>query len=59
MTTINDIADLVRVLRENPEWLDTLRGVLISDELSSIPGSLKEIDRRLGGLETELAGIQG
>ena len=58
MTTINDIADLVRVLRENPEWLDTLRGVLISDELSSIPGSLKEIDRRLGGLETELAGIK-
>ena len=25
-TTINDIADLARILREQPEWADTIRG---------------------------------
>ena len=33
MTTINDIGDLVRVLREQPEWAEALRGVLLSREL--------------------------
>ncbi|CAI8005493.1 hypothetical protein GBAR_LOCUS4280 [Geodia barretti] len=58
MTTINDIADLVRVLRENPEWLDTLRGVLISDDLGTVPASLKEIDRRLASLEAQLGDVK-
>ncbi len=28
MTTINDISDLARVLREHPEWRDTIRGLV-------------------------------
>ena len=37
MTTINDIGDLVRVLREQPEWAEALRGVLLSRELLDLP----------------------
>ena len=37
MTTINDIGDLVRVLREQPEWAEALRGVLLSRELLELP----------------------
>ena len=37
MTTINDIGDLVRILREQPEWADALRSVLLSQELLSLP----------------------
>ena len=59
MTTINDIADLVRVLQENPEWLITLRGVIISDDLATVPASLKEINRRLDNLQTELTTVGG
>ena len=44
MATINNMADLVKVLQDNPEWLDTLRGVIISKEISDIPGSLEEIN---------------
>ena len=31
MTTINNIADLVRILKEQPEWADTIRGILLSE----------------------------
>ena len=37
MTTINDIGDLVRILREQPEWAEALRGVLLSRELLELP----------------------
>ena len=37
VTTINDIGDLVRVLREQPEWAEALRGVLLSRELLDLP----------------------
>ena len=37
MTTIRDISDLVRILKEEPEWADILRGVLLSQELLDLP----------------------
>ena len=37
MTTINDISDLVRILQEQPEWEETLRGILLSKELLRLP----------------------
>ena len=37
MTTINDIGDLIRILREQPEWAEALRGVLLSRELLELP----------------------
>lgn len=36
-TTINDIADLVRILREQPEWADTVRGILLGREVIELP----------------------
>ena len=33
MTTINDISDLIRILRDDPAWADAVRSVLLSQEL--------------------------
>ena len=55
MTTINDITDLARILREQPEWADTIRSILLSRELLELPQRLAEYiattDRRLEALE--------
>ena len=40
--TLNDVSDLVRILQERPEWLATVRHVVISDELLSVPQQLAE-----------------
>ena len=37
MTSINDIADFVRIIREQPEWADTIRGILLGQELLELP----------------------
>ena len=37
MTSINNISDLARILREQPEWADTIRGLLLSKELLDLP----------------------
>ena len=66
MTTINDIADLIRILREQPEWAEALRGVLLSRELLSLPEefarfveltntNFQTVNARLQQLETDLA----
>ena len=36
-TTINTIEDLIRVLDENPEWLEALRARLLTRELLELP----------------------
>ena len=42
MTSINDIADLARILKEQPEWADTIRGLLLSEELLNLPARFAE-----------------
>ena len=42
MTTINDISDLVRILRENPDWAEAVRSVLLTQELLSLPERFNE-----------------
>ena len=37
MTTINDINDLIRIIRQNPDWAEALRSVLLSKELLALP----------------------
>ena len=62
MTTINDISDLVRLLRENPDWVEAVRSVLLTQELLSLPERFNEfveltreknelVNRRLERLE--------
>ena len=40
--TINDIADLARILKEQPEWADTIRGILLGEALLNLPAQLTE-----------------
>ena len=42
MTSINDIGDLARILREQPEWADTVRGILLGKELLELPERFAE-----------------
>jgi hypothetical protein len=55
MTSVNDIADFARILREQPEWAETIRTVLLSRELLELPERFAQYaastDRRLEALE--------
>ena len=68
MTTINNIADLVRIIREQPEWADTIRSILLSQELLELPERFAKfvqrvdqkfdaIDQRFDGLTQEVNGL--
>ena len=48
--TINDISDVARILRERPEWLDVLRGIIIGEELLNVPQQLAELTQTVNGL---------
>ena len=69
MTTIRDIADFVRIINEQPEWNDTIRGILLGRELLELPQQFAEFVRvteennrlvaeRLGRLESGVAELQ-
>ena len=69
MTTINDISDLARILRERPEWADTIRGILLGQELLELPErfarfveltseNFRLVHERLDHLETDVAGLK-
>ena len=70
MTSINDIADLARILKEQPEWAHTIRSLLLSEELLNLPARFAEFvqltqesnriaNERLGRLETRLDRLEG
>ena len=70
MTTINDIADLARILKEQPEWADTIRSLLLSEELLNLPARFAEFvqltqesnritNERLRQLESRLDRLEG
>ena len=67
-TAIGTIEDLVRVLDDNPEWLEALRARLLTRELLEMPSVLAqfaaetdrqfaEVNRRLGGNDRRLDGV--
>ena len=43
MTNINDIADLAQVLKDNPQWRDIIRAILLGDEMLEIPGRIADL----------------
>ena len=47
MTTINNIADLVRIIREQPEWADAIRSILLSQELLELPERFAKFTQRV------------
>ena len=70
MTTINDINDFVRILRENPDWVETIRSILLSKELLELPErfaafvettnqNFQLVNQRLDRLEADVAGLKG
>ena len=70
MTTIRDIADFVRIINEQPEWNDTIRGILLGRELLELPQRFAEFVRvteehnrlvaeRLARLEDDMIDMKG
>ena len=47
MTTINNIADLVKIIREQPEWADAIRSILLSQELLELPERFAKFVQRV------------
>ena len=43
MTDINNVTDLAQVLRDNPQWRDIIRAILLGDEMLEIPGRFAEM----------------
>ena len=69
MTSINDISDLVRIIRDDPGWAEVLRGVLLGQELLQLPEQFAEFvkltnanfntfNHRLELVETEMTGLR-
>ena len=66
MTTINDISDLIRIIRQDPDWAEALRSVLLSKELLALPETFaafvsktrensRVANQRLYAIETNVA----
>lgn len=62
MTTVNDFVDILRIIREQPEWGDALRSALLSRELLEMPQTLAEFAKatnaRLAALEEDVADLK-
>ena len=62
MTTVNNIADILRIIREQPEWGEALRAALLSKEVLELPHTLAEFaqatDQRFARLEGDVAGLK-
>ena len=50
MDEINDINDLIRILREQPDWADILRGILFSRDMLKLPVQLAELTQHVDQL---------
>ncbi len=61
MTTINDISDLARTLREHPEWRETIRALVLGEEVSRLPAVLASFveatDRNLAGVDQRISAL--
>ena len=52
--TIENMADLARILRENPEWRETVRGIVMGDELTRLPQEVSEFRHEFSEFKTEM-----
>ena len=69
LTNVNDIADLVQILQDRPEWRNTVRGLIVGEELANLPQALATfidatndnfslVHQRLERLETNVAELK-
>ena len=63
MTTVNDFVDILRIIREQPEWGDALRSALLSKEVLELPQRLAEFAETFNGgldrIEGAVTGLKG
>ena len=70
MTTVNDFTDILRIIREQPEWGEALRAALLSKEVLELPQRLAALtaaftefaentNKRLATLEEGFAELKG
>ena len=61
MATINTIEDLIRILDENPEWVESLRNRLLTRELLDLPARFAEYaeanDKRMAAIDLRFDAI--
>jgi hypothetical protein len=62
MTTVNDFVDILRIIREQPEWGEALRSALLSKEVLELPQRLAEFaettNKRLANLEGDVSELK-
>lgn len=69
MTTINNIEDLIRLLDENPEWLEAVRARILTRELIDLPQTMAqfievtnqrfdELDQRFDELDQRIGVVE-
>ena len=69
MTTVNDFTDILRIIREQPEWGEALRAALLSKEVLEMPQRLAALtsaftefaentNKRLAALEGDVAELK-
>ena len=62
MTTVNDFTDILRIIREQPEWGDALRSALLSQKLLELPERFAEFaetaNKRFAALEGDVADLK-
>ena len=62
MTTVNDFTDILRSIREQPEWGEALRSALLSKEVLELPQRLAEFseaaNKRFDRLESDVAELK-
>ncbi len=54
MATINNIEDLIRILDENPEWVEALRARLLTREVLELPQTVAELVATVNELSDEV-----
>ncbi len=55
MTTINNIEDLIRLLDENPEWLEAVRARILTRDLLELPERVDRLSESLDRLSQVVA----
>ena len=62
MTTVNDFTDILRIIREQPEWGDALRSALLSQKLLELPERFAEFaetaNKRFAALESDVTDLK-
>ena len=62
MTTVNDFTDILRIIREQPEWGEALRGALLSKEVLELPQRMAEFseaaNKRFDRLESDVTELK-